>query len=80
LGVGDAVNAARIHHQWLPDVLTVEERLPEMTRSSLERRGHTLRTIPAIAAVQAVARRSEDGADRLDAASDARKGGVAAAY
>jgi gamma-glutamyltranspeptidase len=61
LGVDDAVNAARVHHQWLPDVLTVEERLPEITRSSLERRGHTLRTIPAIAAVQAVARRSENG-------------------
>lgn len=80
LDVGDAVNAARVHHQWLPDVLTVEERLPETTRSSLERRGHTLRTIPAIAAVQAVARRSENGEPRLSAASDARKGGAAAAY
>jgi gamma-glutamyltranspeptidase/glutathione hydrolase len=80
LGVGDAVNAARVHHQWIPDVLTVEERLPEATRSSLERRGHTLRTIPAIAAVQAVQRRVENGEPRLSAASDARKGGAAAAY
>lgn len=80
LGVGDAVDAARVHHQWLPDVLTVEERLPEMTRRSLERRGHTLRAIPAIAAVQAVARRSENGDARLSAASDPRKGGAAAAY
>ena len=80
LGVGDAVAAARIHHQWLPDVLTVEERLPVATQLSLERRGHSLRKVPAIAAVQAVERLGAPGKPRLSAASDERKGGVAAAY
>jgi gamma-glutamyltranspeptidase len=80
LGVGDAVAAARIHHQWLPDVLTVEERLPVATQLSLERRGHSLRKVPAIAAVQAVERLDAPGKPRLSAASDERKGGVAVAY
>ena len=80
LDVGDAVAAARVHHQWLPDVLTVEERLPATTQLSLERRGHTLRRIPSLAAVQAVEQLRAGGETRVFAASDARKGGVAAAY
>lgn len=80
LGVGNAVAAARVHQQWLPDVLTVEERLPTMTQLSLERRGHVLRRAPGLAAVQAVERLEVDGLSRLVAASDERKGGVAAAY
>jgi gamma-glutamyltranspeptidase/glutathione hydrolase len=80
LGVGDAVAAPRVHHQWLPDVLTVEERLPALTQLSLERRGHALRRAPGLAAVQASERTRSDGTLRLFAASDERKGGVAAAY
>jgi gamma-glutamyltranspeptidase/glutathione hydrolase len=80
LDVGDAVAAARVHHQWLPDVLTVEERLPATTQLGLERRGHTLRRIPSLAAVQAVEQLRAGGETRVFAASDARKGGVAAAY
>jgi len=75
-----AVAAARIHHQWLPDVLVVEDRMPESTTRSLERRGHSIRSSAGIAAVQVVERRSSDGATHLVAASDERKGGVAAAY
>jgi gamma-glutamyltranspeptidase/glutathione hydrolase len=80
LGVSEAVAAARIHHQWLPDVLVVEDRLSSTTRLSLERRGHTLRTAPALAAVQAVERVHGRGETRVYAASDERKGGMAAAY
>lgn len=78
--VGTAVAAARVHHQWLPDVLLVEDRMPALTRLSLARRGHTVREIGAIAAVQAVERVEGRGGARLSAASDERKGGVAAAY
>jgi gamma-glutamyltranspeptidase/glutathione hydrolase len=80
LGVGDAVAAARVHHQWLPDVLAVEDRLPSTTQLTLSRQGHTLRTVSALAAVQAVERSRDRGATRLSAASDERKGGAAAAF
>ena len=40
----EAVNAPRIHHQWLPDVLYVEARAaPEDVRAALVRRGHEVR-------------------------------------
>lgn len=42
--LGDAVSAPRIHHQHLPDALTVEKNgLTPETRAALEALGHTLR-------------------------------------
>jgi gamma-glutamyltranspeptidase/glutathione hydrolase len=39
-----AVDAPRVHHQWLPDVIRIEERgITEETRKELERLGHTVR-------------------------------------
>jgi gamma-glutamyltranspeptidase/glutathione hydrolase len=43
MGVLDAVSAPRIHHQWLPDRLRLEEvEWSEAVLDSLEARGHTL--------------------------------------
>jgi gamma-glutamyltranspeptidase/glutathione hydrolase len=40
----DAVDAARFHHQWLPDVINYEKfGFSPDTLKELERRGHTLR-------------------------------------
>lgn len=40
----DAVNAKRVHHQWLPDVLTLErDAVPASTISALEAMGHRVR-------------------------------------
>lgn len=67
-----AVSAPRWHHQWLPDVLTVEDGLSDL--DALRSAGHTLRPIPApFCAVQAVMRTPDGG---FDAASDPRKGGA----
>lgn len=41
--IQDAVNAARIHHQWLPNVLTVERGMPQTTIDALTAMGHTVR-------------------------------------
>ncbi len=38
----DAVNAPRIHHQWLPDVLYLERGFPADVTRALESRGHRL--------------------------------------
>ena len=52
--VGDAVEAPRIHHQWLPDRLNVEAKIPAETRKELEKRGHTLRQQTELGVVQAI--------------------------
>src|SRR5262249_53124291 len=35
-----ALEAPRIHHQWLPDELAVESAIPPLTRKSLQKLGH----------------------------------------
>jgi gamma-glutamyltranspeptidase/glutathione hydrolase len=52
--VDKAVDAPRIHHQWLPERLEVESDLGQETRSSLERRGHAIRESRVIGVVQAI--------------------------
>jgi len=77
LGVdGDPLQAAvdrpRIHHQWLPDKIFAEpDALAPETRAELERRGHQVEVVPALAQVQAV-RRLADGT--VEAAGDPRGG------
>jgi gamma-glutamyltranspeptidase/glutathione hydrolase len=67
--VKEAVEAPRIHHQWIPDELNVEDKLPPETKKSLERRGHTVRERTTLGVVQAIlAKRS-----KITGAADSRK-------
>ena len=67
--IKEAVEAPRIHHQWMPDELNVEDKLPPETKKSLERRGHTVRERTTLGVVQAVlAKRS-----KTTGAADSRK-------
>jgi gamma-glutamyltranspeptidase/glutathione hydrolase len=67
--VDKAVQVARVHHQWMPERLDVEDGLAQETRRSLERRGHALRESRVIGVVQAiVAERA-----RVSGAADPRK-------
>jgi gamma-glutamyltranspeptidase/glutathione hydrolase len=75
-----AVAAPRVHHQWMPDVLAVEDGVPAATREALARLGHEIKPLEHGAAVQAVEATGDAGDRLLRAASDPRKGGVAAAY
>jgi gamma-glutamyltranspeptidase/glutathione hydrolase len=52
--VKKAVEAPRVHHQWLPDQLNVESDIPNETKKSLERRGHVLRERSVLGVVQAI--------------------------
>jgi gamma-glutamyltranspeptidase / glutathione hydrolase len=64
-----AVEAARIHHQWIPDELAVESNVPDNLRHGLERRGHAVKERELLGAVQAIhVRRS-----KIFAEADARK-------
>jgi gamma-glutamyltranspeptidase / glutathione hydrolase len=67
--IKEAVEAPRIHHQWMPDELNVEDKLPPETKKSLERRGHTVKERATLGVVQAVfAKRS-----KTTGAADSRK-------
>jgi gamma-glutamyltranspeptidase/glutathione hydrolase len=42
MNVQQAVSAPRIHHQWIPDKLYVEQAVPEDVIRGLRDRGHTM--------------------------------------
>ncbi len=71
-----AVQAPRLHHQWLPDVLDLEPRLQRDLSQALTALGHTTQARTNSAVTQAVSRTS----DGLRAGSDARKGGRPAGW
>lgn len=74
-----AVQSARFHHQWVPNVLQFEQAWTDVTVSSaLQGLGHEVGRRDAIGVVQAIRRaRGEAG---WSAASDPRKGGQPAGW
>jgi gamma-glutamyltranspeptidase/glutathione hydrolase len=71
-----AVQAPRLHHQWLPDVLDLEPRLYRELQNPLTALGHKTQQLSASAVTQAVSRMP----DGLRAGSDPRKGGRPAGW
>jgi gamma-glutamyltranspeptidase/glutathione hydrolase len=69
-----AVALPRIHQQWSPNELMIEETLPSGLQTALKRRGHVLKLLPALSVSQIVAR-SPDGESFVGAA-DPRGGGT----
>ncbi|MPZ77840.1 MAG: gamma-glutamyltransferase, partial [Deltaproteobacteria bacterium] len=67
--VKKAVEAPRIHHQWIPDHLNVEDAIPAETKRSLERRGHVVRDRSSLGVVQAITA----GSEGVSGAADPRK-------
>ncbi|MGH7848569.1 MAG: gamma-glutamyltransferase, partial [Candidatus Binatia bacterium] len=72
--VDKAVEAARIHHQWVPNQLSVEPGIPAETRLSLERRGHALRERDGLGVVQALVARNGKLAGKADPRKQGREG------
>jgi len=67
-----AVAAPRMHHQWQPKALMVDQGTPADVVSGLEARGHEVRRVEGFSAVQVV---MQDGQGGEVGASDPRKGG-----
>ncbi len=67
----EAVSVPRVHHQWVPEVLFVDEGVSGDTTGALEGRGHTVETRQFGSSVQVV--HFVDGS--FEGASDPRKGG-----
>lgn len=72
-----AVEAPRIHHQWLPDELWLEPEVPRDVEVNLEARAHSIRREGLYSAVQVVVVDALTG--RRSAGSDPRKQGQPAA-
>jgi len=54
LNIQSAVAAPRIHHQWMPDQLRVEEGLSPDTVKKLQEMGHEVKTKSAMGAIQSI--------------------------
>ena len=70
----EAVSAPRMHHQWVPELLFLDEGVPMDVQRGLQARGHELKVMPFFSSVQLVSAE----ASGLSAASDPRKGGYPA--
>src|SRR5207244_10558276 len=66
--------APRIHHQWSPDVLSLEPEFPRDVIDALEKRGHKTRTREHITTVNVVVRTDKG----VEAAAESRSGGCPA--
>ncbi|MBW4936229.1 gamma-glutamyltransferase [Marinobacter sp. F4206] len=54
MNIQTAVNAPRVHHQWLPDEIRIEQGISPDTIELLEGRGHTVVTDSAMGAIQSI--------------------------
>ncbi len=72
----EAVANARLHEQANPDLVLIEDKVPQTTRDALEQMRYRLRVIPALGAVNAIT----IAPGNLHGAFDPRKGGGASGY
>ncbi len=72
----DAVSNPRLHEQGTPDVVIIEDKVPQSTRDALQQMSYKLRVVPNLGAVNAIT----IAPDNLHGAFDPRKGGGAAGY
>ncbi|MEM5495303.1 gamma-glutamyltransferase [Hoeflea sp. AS16] len=76
MNVAEATNAARIHHQWLPDEIRVEDGgLSRDTVAALEAKGHRIAVKSVMGSTQSI--HVDTGKDLLLGASDPRRTGSA---
>ncbi|MBT4490027.1 MAG: gamma-glutamyltransferase, partial [Rhodospirillaceae bacterium] len=61
MNIAEATAAPRIHHQWLPDKLFVEQGFSPDTQAVLRQRGHKVTPSRAAGSVQSVMRAPKDG-------------------
>ena len=69
-----AVSAPRMHHQWVPELLFLDEGYAPATHQALAQIGHTVEEMAFFSSVQVV----QAGAEGFIGASDPHKGGAPA--
>ncbi len=78
MNVAEATNAARIHHQWLPDEIRVEKGLSKDTVEELVEKGHKVKIKNAMGSTQSIML-TEQGY-KLGASDPRRSGALTAGY
>jgi gamma-glutamyltranspeptidase/glutathione hydrolase len=78
MNIQEAVNAPRIHHQWLPDETRIEEGISPDTIKLLEAMGHTVSVQSTMGAASSILIDNEKGV--YYGASDPRRSGLALGY
>ncbi len=79
MNIQDAIDAPRVHHQWLPDRLSIERAISPDTVEILKARGYDVDYSPGVVLAQTAAIVSDDG--WLQGGSDGRSAaGKAAGY
>jgi len=77
MNIAEATNAVRVHHQWLPDRLQVEEDLNRDTVKLLEQKGHQVEVSNAMGSTQSIVKQ---GRSLFGAADPRRPGAIALGY
>ncbi len=78
MNVAEATNAARIHHQWLPDEIRVEKGLSKDTVEELIEKGHKVKVNNVMGSTQSIML-TEEGY-KLGASDPRRSGALTAGY
>jgi gamma-glutamyltranspeptidase / glutathione hydrolase len=76
MNMQQAVDQTRIHHQWMPDSLSVENTASPDTIELLKQRGHTVRVTNSIGEVAAI----RINGTWIEGAPDGRTEGTAKGY
>jgi gamma-glutamyltranspeptidase/glutathione hydrolase len=77
MSIAEAVQAPRIHHQWLPDEAMIEATYPETIARALIARGHTVRIWPPFTSTPSIMM-TQDGI--VGAADTRTRGALAVGY
>jgi gamma-glutamyltranspeptidase/glutathione hydrolase len=77
MNVRDAVDSPRFHHQWRPDMITIESGFSPDTIELLRSRGHKVETSASVARIFAIVAQPEGW---LSGAADGRSYGKVAGY
>jgi gamma-glutamyltranspeptidase / glutathione hydrolase len=75
MSIGDAISAARVHHQWSPDEVVVEPHFSPDKARALAALGHKMRRGPLFGSAHSIA----VGSDVMTGAADLRARGAAVA-
>jgi gamma-glutamyltranspeptidase/glutathione hydrolase len=76
----DAVEGRRIHHQWMPDTLFVEEGIAADVLKGLEQRGHRVQAKPPLTDMNVIVRRTGYDETWIEGAVDSRRESVVAGF
>lgn len=69
LGANLSVNTPKFHHQWLPEVVSVEKNFPKYTSTALEKMGYKVEFVSQLGRTELILINEEGG---IDAVADGR--------